>query len=130
MGSFGLRAIADEQEVSASVGVRLVPTHYATTFLDALSGLESADDEVGVSTIAARARDAIAGASVAAIITGSRADATDIRLAVERLGQGVRSIVVRAHPGAESTVWTGPPAPMVTLGALEDLPRLVRAVTL
>jgi uncharacterized protein (DUF58 family) len=130
MGSFGLRAIADEQEVSASVGARSLPTHYAVSFLDALAGLEVSDAEYDVSTIAARARDAMAGASVAAIISGSRADPTDIRLAVERLGQGIRSVVVRAEPDAESSVWMGAPAPMVTLGDLDDLPRLMGTVTL
>lgn len=129
LASFGRRAIGDEQEVSAIAGRSVLPSYVATSFLDALAGVDPSDDEIDLSAMAGRSRDLMVGASVAAIVTGSRADSADVRIATERIGRGVRTFVVRAEPGVESTVRTFASVPQLTLGDLEDLPRLTRAVT-
>lgn len=128
LASLGLRAIADEQEVVCIAGARQVPSFHGTSFLDSLAGLELGSDSTDLVAMATRARDLISGASVAAIIGGSTTDPTVTQRAAERIGIAVKVVTVHAHPGAESTMRTGGRGPVLDLGQLEDLPRMIWAV--
>ncbi len=130
LGSFGLRAIADEQEVSCVAGIRAVPSHMGTSFLDALSSLELGADSSDMVAIATRARDLLVGASVVVLISGSRADRAAMRQAAERLGSGVRPVIVEAAMGEVSVLQNTKRGPFLRVGALEDLPRLTWSVSL
>lgn len=126
--SVGLRAFADDQALGAMAGDRPLPTHHAPGFLDTLAGIDRSADQPELTGIAGRARDVIAGASVAVLVTGSKADDAVVRSAAQRVGRGAQTFVVRAQPGAESLLAHTAIAPEITLGELAELPRLVRGV--
>jgi uncharacterized protein (DUF58 family) len=129
VASLGLRSLSDEQQVSCLAGGKLVPAFHGASFLDTLAGLELGADSTTVAMAAARGRDALAGASVAAIVTGSRTDPAVARAAADRLGASVRTLVVRADLGADSVVRATNGPPVLELGSLDELTRLVWAVT-
>ncbi|MGN6695300.1 MAG: DUF58 domain-containing protein [Aquihabitans sp.] len=129
LASLGLRSLSDEQDVSCMAGSRQVPSYHGASFLDSLAGIELGSDPTTVAMAAARGRDALQSVSVAAIVIGSKTDGAVARAAADRIGTSVRSIIVRAELGCESTVRASAGAPVIELGALEDLPRLVFTVT-
>ncbi len=129
MASLGLRSIGDEQDLTCVAGGRVLPSFHGSGFLDALAGVERGADNSDAVRMVARGRDAMAGASVAALVVGSTADGTTVRLAAERLGTTVRSIIVRSELGATSAFHASPRTPILELGQLDDFPRLVWAVT-
>ncbi len=129
LASLGLRAIADEQEVACVAGRHTLPAFHGTSLLDSLSSLELGSDDVDLVAMTRRSRDLLAGASVTAIIAGSTADPAVLRRAGQQLGPMVRPILVRAEAGVESGLRMGPRGPMIELGELADLPRLVWAAT-
>lgn len=129
LGSLGLRALTDEQEVTVLAGARQVPSYHGTPFLDALAGLELGADPTSLAMTAGRSRDVLRSVSVAALVTGSGADPAVARAAADRLGSSVRTVIVRCHLGADSTLHRAAGAPTIELGDLAELPRLVFAVT-
>ncbi|MBX3313681.1 MAG: DUF58 domain-containing protein [Actinobacteria bacterium] len=129
LASLGVRCLADEQDLTCLVGARRVPPYHGTAFLDALAGLEADLDAPSVAVTAARGRDLLASASVVFIVTGSRADAAEASAAAQRIGTTTRSVIVRAELGASSEVRASGATPLLTLGALDDLPRIIRSVS-
>lgn len=66
--------------------------------------------------------------SVAVLVTGSAPSDTDLRLGARHLPAGTRTLVVRCDLGADVSVRTQGLLTLGTLGALDDLPRLLRRV--
>lgn len=128
LGSLGLRALADEQDVTCIVGGRRLPTFYGAHFLDALAGLEVGSDDTPLPVSVAHGRDALRSVSVAAIIAGSRAEPSTLRMASDRLGASVRAVCISACPGDEPGLLAVAGAPQLRIGALADLPRMVHQV--
>lgn len=128
MASLGLRALGDDQEVTCLTGVRRAPSFHGTSFLDSLAGLEVGSDDASVVMAAARGRDAFRGVSVAAVISGSRCDPAELRAAAQRIGPSVHTVLIRAVSGSDSRLVASGGAPMLEVGSLDDLPRLVFAV--
>jgi hypothetical protein len=110
-------------------GRRTIPAFHGTSLLDSLSALELGGDDLDLVAVTRRSRDLLAGASVAGIIAGSTADPATLRRAGEQLGPMVRPILVQAEVGVESGLTMGSRGPMIQLGELADLPRLVWAAT-
>lgn len=129
LGSIGLRSLGDEQEVTCMAGGQQLAAYRGSSFLDSLAGLEVGTDPTPLPVAAAKGRDALRAVSVAALITGSTADESVARTAAQRLGSSVRSIVIRADLGGPSTVRVTSAGPVIDLGALEELPRLIFSVT-
>ncbi|MCB0963088.1 MAG: DUF58 domain-containing protein [Acidimicrobiales bacterium] len=129
LGSMGLRGLADEQEVTCVAGARRVPSYHGSSFLDSLAGLELGSDDTSLVSSAARGRDVLRSVSVAVVVTGSAGDGSAARAAVDRLGSSVHTIIIRAGADGESVVRASSGAPVIELVMLEDLPRLVFAVT-
>ena len=129
LASFGLRALADEQELTCLAGRRLVPAFHGTSFLDTLSALEVGSDDATLAVAAAQGRDALGGVSLAVVVTGSRADAAANRAATDRIGSSAQKVIVSARLGAESAARASSGAPMIELGELADLPRLAHLVS-
>ena len=127
LASLGLRAIADEQDVACVAGRRTVPSLQGTSLLDSLSSLELGTDDLDLPAMAMRSRDLLAGASVVAIIAGSTADPASLRRAGEQAGPMVRPILINVEDGIESALHLAPTGPLIRLGDLADLPRLVWA---
>ncbi len=128
LASIGVRAIGDEQDVTCLAGNRRLPTFHGASFLDALAGVERGQDDMDLPSAIARNRDAVAGASVAAVVAGAAADEAVVRQGCDRLGSMVRSMIVRADLGADSTLRSALATPVLAVGDLEELPRLVWSV--
>lgn len=129
LASLGVRAIGDEQDVTCLVGNRLVPTFHGASFLDSLARIEMGDDESDIVTIASRSKDLLAAASVIVLIGGSATDLESMRAAAERVGAAPQAIVVTANLDSESTLHPGSDSPIISLGQLDELPRLIWMVT-
>jgi uncharacterized protein (DUF58 family) len=129
LASLGLRAIADEQDVACVAGRRTVPSFHGTSLLDSLSSLELGSDDLDVGAMATRSRDLLASASVVAVIAGSTVDPAALRRAGEQAGPVVKPILVQVDVGAESMLHLSTSGPVIRLGDLDDLPRLVRGAT-
>jgi uncharacterized protein (DUF58 family) len=130
IASLGLRAIGEEQEVACVAGGRVVPSYHGISLLDALAAVELGEDAFDATAMATRARDLIGGASVVVIATGSRADPSSVRRAVDRLGPAVKALTIRAEPGTASALKVTKGRRALELGDLDDLPRLVWAAAL
>jgi hypothetical protein len=129
LASLGVRAMGDEQDVTCLVGSHLVPTHHGQAFLDSMARLELGSDAMEVGPMVTKGRDALAGASVGVLVIGSATDLTMARTAAERLGPTVRPMIIRMVLGAESARRPGAGAPVLELGDLADLARLMWSVT-
>ncbi|MBC7290632.1 MAG: DUF58 domain-containing protein, partial [Actinotalea sp.] len=69
-----------------------------------------------------------ADATVVVLVTGSVPSAADLRADARRVPAGVRTLVVRCERGADVEVVTNGTLSVARLGALADLPRVLRRV--
>ena len=125
IGSLGLRAIADEQQVTCIAGGRVIPTYHQTVLLDGLAGVERTAGAADLAASIGRSRDQLASASIAAVVAGSAIEPGRVKLAADRLGAQVHSIVIRVDPSGDSTFRRSAQAPVVELGRIEDLARMM-----
>ncbi len=129
-GSIGLRAIRDSRILEARTqhGALRAPT--GRRFLDELSALEhSRPREGGIVALAGSVAAHAPQAAVAVLVTGSKADAADLRIACARLPYGVRVLAVVADASVDAPALRRiGDADVVTIGALDQLPRAVRKV--
>lgn len=129
-GSVGLRALRDSRVLDARVQQGALRAESGRRYLDALAALEpSRPRDGGVVALAGAMAVGAPQAAVAVIVTGSEADAADLRLACSRLPYGVRVLAVVAdlRVDAPSLRRVGE-ADVVTVGALDQLGRAVRKV--
>src|SRR5690606_6013258 len=66
--------------------------------------------------------------SVLMLVTGSRMGVADFRAVGSLFSEDTRRIVLRVEPGAAPRMYTVSEVTIVTVGALSDLPRLIRTV--
>jgi len=129
-GSVGLRALRDSRILDARTQQGPLRSVTARRFLDELSLLGHSRARLGgivalAGGIAAHAPDA----AVVVLVTGSRTDAAELRLACSRLPQGVRALAVVADTRVDAPALQRiGEADVVTVGALDQLPRAVRKV--
>lgn len=129
-GSVGLRALRDSRILEARVQTGALRADTGRRFLDALAALESSrPKDGGVVHLAGALATGMPQAAVAVLVTGSRVDATDLRLACSRLPYGVKvlAVVVDSRLDSPELRRVGD-ADVLTLGALDQLPRAVRKV--
>lgn len=129
-GSVGLRALRDSRVLDARVQSGALRADTGRRFLDALAALDSSKPrEGGVVDLAGALATSTPDAAVAVLVTGSQVDAAALRLACSRLPYGVRVLAVVAdvrQPGPE--LRRVGDADVLTIGALDQLPRAVRKV--
>lgn len=128
--SVGLRALRDSRILDARTQHGPVRSITARRFLDELSMLEhSRPRSGGVVALAGSIAAHAPQAAVVVLVTGSKTDAADLRLACSRLPLGVRAlaIVADARVDAPALKRIGE-ADVVTIGDLDQLPRAVRKV--
>ncbi|WP_061781917.1 DUF58 domain-containing protein [Microbacterium hominis] len=129
-GSVGLRALRDSRILDVRTQHGPVRSVTARRFLDELSMLGASRPRLGgtvalAGSIAAHAPDA----AVVVLVTGARTDAAELRLACSRLPQGVRALAVVADVRVDAPALQRiGEADVVTIGALDQLPRAVRKV--
>jgi uncharacterized protein (DUF58 family) len=124
-GSLGIQALHMEQDLTLTAEAPM-PVGTRTRLLDGLSQLElrtHGRDFGAVSEgLVRRARSV----SSVALVTGAVTPADVIRRAANRFPPDVRVVAVRVAEGAEAAHRAVGRLRMLTLGSLDDLPRLLR----
>nr|WP_275445361.1 DUF58 domain-containing protein [Microbacterium aurum] len=128
--SVGLRALRDSRILDARTQHGPVRSITARRFLDELSMLEhSRPRSGGVVALAGSIAAHAPQAAVVVLVTGSKTDAQDLRLACSRLPLGVRALAIVADTRVDAPALKRiGEADVVTIGDLDQLPRAVRKV--
>ncbi len=119
--SFALRAVRDGQDVTALPGRFSLQKQTGTSILDTFSraGLSDENPELGV--LAGHAARSFQDASIAVLVTGSRALAADLHRASSRFDVNARRIAVEATLGATAELRNGAGLTSMRIGALASL---------
>ncbi|MPV37183.1 DUF58 domain-containing protein [Georgenia subflava] len=125
-GSLGLQAIAEEKDLTLLTSHEALPVHSRRQLLDSLTRLEPGTGPGGVVSMAQTVSRDVEHASMAILICGSAVTAHSIRAAGAVLPLGVRAVAVRVDADAEAGVSTVGVVTVVTVGALDELPRALR----
>ncbi|WP_255461286.1 DUF58 domain-containing protein [Glaciihabitans sp. INWT7] len=140
-GSLGARAIRDARNVAVVVSektpefakrkvlaVRHLNTLTRTRLLDDLAVVEHAESALGIMDVARVAADEITGISVAFLVCGSLATATELRAASTKFPPGVEVVAVVCDPETIPGLRRVAGLSVLTIGYLEDLQKsLARA---
>ena len=127
-GSLALRALRDEQTVSTVAAGHTVAGVTPKRLLDSLSAVETKPG-THLQAAAIQISRIAADASVALMITGSQSAHGDLRAAAARFGPDVKTVAIRASLGAEVAFTPAGGMLLCTVPTLDDLPRLLWAVT-
>jgi uncharacterized protein (DUF58 family) len=124
-GSLGVQALRMEQDLTVAAAATL-PTATRTRLLDSLSQVElrtSGRDFSAVSEGLVRQAQSV---STVALVTGAATPLEVVRHAANRFAPDVRVLAVRVAEGAEAAHRAVGRLRLITLGSLDDLPRLLR----
>lgn len=128
-GSLGAQTIRDGHTLSAITSTSHLRSDHATLLLDQLSGVDYEPPAPRLADAIRRLGREITGASVAVLVCGSVVDPAELRRARRLLAADVRSIVVRAEVGAESTLRTMGDLDLATVGHLDDFASTMRRLS-
>jgi uncharacterized protein (DUF58 family) len=126
VASIGVQTLRDERELAVLAGPGQLRVDSPPRLLDDCSGLALTSPGAGVALLGRRVAREAGGASVAVLVTGSRPSDADLRLGARHVPVGTRTLLVRCARGADVEVRTRGALSVATLGALSDLPRLLR----
>ncbi|NTW42393.1 MAG: DUF58 domain-containing protein [Cellulomonadaceae bacterium] len=126
--SIGVQALRDERDLSFLAGGGPLRTDGYPALLDDCSSLALRPDGPRGDQLAAWVAKAAADASVAVLVTGSVANRRDLRSRAELIPVGVRTLVLTCRPGAQVEVASHGSLAVARIGALSDLPRVMRRV--
>lgn len=124
--SITAQAIRDEREVTLLAGEGLLRTDTPARMLDDVSALEpsaSARSGIGLGSWVARQ---VPDVTVAILVTGSTCDPTVLRASAVHVPAGVRTLLLTVEAGGEAEVATHERLSLARIGALTDLPRILR----
>lgn len=129
-GSVGLRALRDSRILDARTQNGPLRSLSARRFLDELSQLgHSRPRQGGIVALAGAIAAHAPQAAVVVLVTGSKTDASDLRLACSRLPYGVRALAVVTDGRTDAPALKRiAEADVITVGELDQLPRAVRKV--
>lgn len=135
-GSLGVRAIRDARNLSVVVSettpefakrkvleVRPLSTLTRTRLLDDLSVVSSSDTALAITDVARVAAEQIAGISVAFLVCGSGASASELRSASTKFPVGVEVVAIVCDPDSIPGLRRVAGLSVLTIGYLEDLQR-------
>jgi uncharacterized protein (DUF58 family) len=135
-GSLGVRAIRDARNISVVVSettpdfakrkvleVRPLSTLTRTRLLDDLSVVVSADNALAITDVARVAAEQVAGISVAFLVVGSGATASELRSASTKFPVGVEVVAIVCDPDSIPGLRRVAGLSVLTIGYLEDLQR-------
>jgi len=131
VASIGVQTLWDERELTVLAGPGMLHVETPPALLDDCARIVLATDGTvgaGVTLLGRRVALETPHSSVAVLVTGSVPADADLRLGARHVPAGTRTVVVRCVPGRRLEVRTRGLLSVATLGALEDLPRLLRRV--
>lgn len=126
--SLGLQAFREERAMSVVAGGQSLRAPTARGLLDAMSGVETSALATGVAAVARFGAATVPEVSIAVVLCGSSPTPGDIRSAGTAFPIGVRVVVVRVAIGSAIAIRSIGALPVVTIGAVDDLPRALRAL--
>lgn len=126
--SIGVQALRDERQLTVLAGTRPLRTGSPAILLDDVAGLEHAADGRASVALGPWVTREAADASVAILVTGSRPDRRELRAATSHLPGGMRAVVLSCVRGGAVEAATHGPLSLAQLGALRDLPEVLRKV--
>ena len=129
--SIGVQALRDERDLTVLAGHGRLRTENPPRLLDDIAGLEAAEpgpDARGSDRLGQWLAREAPDASVAVLVTGSVPARADLRGWAVHVPVGVRTLVLSVELGTELDVVSHGNLSLARLGALVDLPRLLRRV--
>lgn len=120
-GSIGVQVLRDGQTLTAVTSGETISTVTPHRFLDALSGIDAGSDARTVSERVRRLRGDAQRVSVAIIITGSTAEAREVRRAHRFLPPDVRPILVRVDERSPTSIRRMGPIDVLSVARLDEL---------
>ncbi len=130
VASLGVQAIRDQRGVAVVAGPGRLRTASPPVLLDDCAAFVTGAAGAGVHLLGRRVAREAPDASLAVLVTGAVPGDGDLRLGAQHVPSGARTLVVRCAPGAPLVARTRGLLTLATLGALEDLPRLLRRAVL
>lgn len=126
--SIGVQALRDERELTVLAGTGHLRTDTPPRLLDDFSGLEASATGVATDRLGPWVAREAADASVAILVTGSVASWSELRTHATHVPVGVRALVLACAEGGDIEVRTQGTLSLARIGALADLPRVLRRV--
>lgn len=127
-GSLGVRALTDEHDLTMMVAGHVVPCASGATMLDGLAAAQLRRRGSLVGDVERLNRSA-SGISLAIIVAGGATTIADLRAAANRFSIDVRTVVVRVDPQGETGFRPLGSTLMLTVSSLDELAKLLWAVT-
>jgi len=124
--SIAAQAIRDERELTVLAGDRALRTDTPARMLDDVSALEASDGATAGPALAGWVAREVPDTTVAILVTGSAADPSPFRASAVHVPAGVRTLLLTVERGGEPEVATHESLSLARIGALTDLPRILR----
>lgn len=128
VASLAVQTIREQRDIAVLAGPGALRVETPPLLLDDCSRLALQDGGAGVALLGRRVARETPDVSVAVLVTGSRPDDAALRLGARHVPAGTRTVLVRCERDAEVAVRTQGPLSLATVGALGDLPRMLRRV--
>ena len=128
IASIGVQTLREQRDLVVLAGPGRLRVSSPPRLLDDCSAVSVEVGGTGVSGLGRRIAREAPSASVAVLVTGSVPTPTDLRAAARHVPVGTRTLVLACSPGAEISVRTQGSLSIATIGALDDLPRVLRRV--
>jgi uncharacterized protein (DUF58 family) len=128
IASIGVQTLREQRDLVVLAGPGRLRVSSPPRLLDDCSAVSVEVGGTGVSGLGRRIAREAPSASVAVLVTGSVPTPADLRAAARHVPVGTRTLVLACSPGAEISVRTQGSLSIGTVGALDDLPRVLRRV--
>lgn len=128
VASMGAAALAEQEDVACIVGGRQVPATSRERLLDALAAVELNAKGDDLPQAVQHSLRVVGRSSVVGLVTGSQVAMPVLRAVARHFGSDIRVVAIRCRPGITATVQTAGASALLTVGSLEDLPRVLRSV--
>ncbi|QTE28995.1 DUF58 domain-containing protein [Pengzhenrongella sicca] len=127
-GSIGMQAIREEKQLSVLTSRGQLRAGTAIRFLDALCLLEADERDRGLAAVGRAVGGEVPDASAVLLVGGTAVGSTSLLAASTRLPVNALNVAVRCAPGEQVSRRSLGNLVVVTLGALEQLPQVMRRV--
>ncbi len=127
-GSIGLQAVREEKQLSVLTSRGRLRAATAIRFLDGLSLVEADDKDAGLATVGRAIGAEVPDASAVMLVAGTTAGADTLLAASVRLPVSALSVAIRCAPGEQVSRKVLGGLVVLTIGALDQLPQIMRRV--
>jgi uncharacterized protein (DUF58 family) len=125
-GSLAVQSLREGQGLSVVTSTHGLRTHSRQSLLDDLAGVDFERQAPRLSLATRAVARAVPEASVAVVVCGSLAQASETRAAARRFAVDVRTVVVQVAPDPESSLRRVADVDVARLARLDDLPAMAR----